>query len=142
MTSKRHYEINWPLVNPINLIWENLLQYTPQPTFKNVLSSIFTWKKPQNPTLGDLTDFFCEIMQYVLISQFLLINGPIGLWEKWIQNKTRLRVNLRPRVDMFKIKSRPSQNHVCQDQVCQDHGFQNHVCHFKIMFVKTMSFFF
>ena len=36
---------------------------------------------------------------------------------------------------MFKIKSRPSQDHVCQD-----HGFQNHACHVKIMFVKTMSF--
>jgi hypothetical protein len=52
---------------------------------------------------------------------------------------------------MFKIKLRPSQNHVCQgyfcqDHVCQDqvyqehvykdHVFQNHVCHIKTMFVK------
>ena len=31
--------------------------------------------------------------------------------------KTRLRVNLRPRVDCFKIKFRPCQDHVCQVHV-------------------------
>ena len=54
---------------------------------------------------------------------------------------TRLRVNLRPRVDVFKIKLRPFQDHVCQDQVCQDHvcqdhGFQDHVSQDHVIFFQ------
>ena len=38
---------------------------------------------------------------------------------------TRLKVNLRPRVDIFKMKLRPCQDHVCQ--------------HYVGLFFKTMS---
>ena len=55
-------------------------------------------------------------------------------WLCWLAGfrLTRLRVNLRPRVDCFKIKFRPCQDHVfqvhvCLDHVCQDHVFQDHV---------------
>ena len=51
---------------------------------------------------------------------------------------TRLRLNLRPRLDILKIKFRPCQDHVfqvhvchvhvCLDHVCQDHVCQEHVC--------------
>ena len=36
--------------------------------------------------------------------------------------------NLRLRVDCFKIKLRPCQDHVCQVHVCLDHVCQDHVC--------------
>ena len=60
--------------------------------------------------------------------------------------KTRLRVNLRPRVDLFKIKLRPSQDHdcqdqVCQDHVCQDHGFQDHVSQDHVFLSRPCHFF-
>ena len=67
--------------------------------------------------MSDFAPLLAQILSFVI---FALV---------WL---TRLRVNLRPQVDSFKIKFRPYQDHVCQvhifqNHVCQDHVFQDHV---------------
>ena len=64
----------------------------------------------------------------IKIKSLLLSEGEEFLKNNSDRKKTRLRVNLRPRVDIFKMKLRPCQDHVCQDHVCQDHVCQDHVC--------------
>ena len=50
---------------------------------------------------------------------------------------TRLRVNLRPRVNIG-IQNEIRPWHVCQDHVCWHHVCRHHVFQDHVMFVKTM----
>ena len=96
---------SWTLSN----IWSNhqmmpLWQYP-------LISMIHKERPPRMPVSFSETSIVSSL-------SFILFKVHTGvLIESQIAGKTRLRVNLRPRVDIFKIKSRPCWGNVSEDHV-------------------------